>query len=341
MRKEATPEQWRALYAAAEIIGEMEPWREFSDTQLFRIKEKESGDVYSFSMMGKAEKTRGFAAYRGESGYNDFLRILSNTEIGISERYAALDQTCLAGYYGNGEEIPPEQLWAAVEYGGYLPGEDGILYFTSYKSGYYPYLYDEDEVVRMTGLLKLLRDAIDYYHEYDIDVAFEKMESFAFYYDKKKECWTGTAMKLPFAEFQYQEIDLCDELLKRRLKRQPFVEVKLELMAEYMGIRLEDKAFDRPVSPRIILLADRDSHMVVGQHIVAGDDDIKEWVLNVFIDFINQAGKPVQLFVDNYIIKGILESVCHESGVELIMESELPAAREAFETVLEKLNGRL
>lgn len=341
MRKEATPEQWRALYDAGETIGEMSPWKEFYDTQLLRIKEKETGDVYSFSIMGKADKSCGFAAFCGEKGYNDFLRILSHKEIGISERYAVLDQTCLAGYFSRGEVIPPEQLREAVRYGGYSEEDDGILYFTSYKSGYYPYMYDQEEVVRMTGLLKLLKDAIDYYHDHEIQVSFEKMEGFAYYYDKKAEAWTGMAMKLPFTEFQYQEIELQDEVLKRRLRKRPYVDVNLELLVEYMGIRLEDQAFERPASPRIVLLAEQESHMIVGQHIVAGNDDMREWVLNVLIDFVSQAGRPARISVGNYVLKGILEPICRELDVELVMETPLPAAEEAFVTVLEQLRDRL
>lgn len=77
MRKEATLEQWGALYEAATRIKEKKPWEKFWDMDLIGIRDKEAEDTVFLSILGKGGDCYGIVAYEGYEGLNSFLMLAS------------------------------------------------------------------------------------------------------------------------------------------------------------------------------------------------------------------------------------------------------------------------
>lgn len=76
MRKEATSEQWGALYEAATHIKEKKPWEKFGDMDLIGTRDKEAEDMVFLSIPGSGGDCYGMVAYEGYEGLNTFLMLL-------------------------------------------------------------------------------------------------------------------------------------------------------------------------------------------------------------------------------------------------------------------------
>ena len=72
MRKEASLEQWRALYEVATRIKELKPWEKFWDMDLIGISSGAEEDTVFYSILGRGGDCYGIAVYEGYEGFNSF-----------------------------------------------------------------------------------------------------------------------------------------------------------------------------------------------------------------------------------------------------------------------------
>ena len=159
-RREADLEEWRALYEAAMRLKEIEPWETFWDMDLITLEGEWEDEVY-VSILGKGGDCYGISVYEGLDGLNDFMMLTLAERMNISSEYAMFSQNNLTCYWGNRDELTKAQ-WQTIKDLGYkFRGKNQWLYFMSYRKGYFPYNMDQAEVLRMTGYLRMLADAVE------------------------------------------------------------------------------------------------------------------------------------------------------------------------------------
>ena len=107
-----------------------------------------------------------------------FMMLTLSDHMNIPSDFAMACQNNLTCYWGNREEMSGEQRRIVKELGYKFRGRNQWLYFLSFKKGYFPYNMDQNEVRCMTSYLALLKDAILYYRDHQIQVKFEAEETF-------------------------------------------------------------------------------------------------------------------------------------------------------------------
>ncbi len=99
MRKEATLEQWKLLYAAATRIKALKPWEKFWDLDLIGIRYGAEEDTVFFSILGRGGDCYGISVYEGYKGLNSFLMLTMQESMNLSVEYAMHNQSALTCYW--------------------------------------------------------------------------------------------------------------------------------------------------------------------------------------------------------------------------------------------------
>ena len=324
-RREADLEEWRALYEAAMRLKEIEPWETFWDMDLITLEGEWEDEVY-VSILGKGGDCYGISVYEGLDGLNDFMILTLAERMNISSEYAMFSQNNLTCYWGNREELTKAQ-WQTVKDLGYkFRGKNQWLYFMSYRKGYFPYNMDQAEVLRMTGYLRMLADAVEYYRTNEMKVDFEHGKTF--FYSCDKEGGTVEERPLPFTGCRFPVLTLTDGELIGELRASEKCDAVLEADIVYTGAAVMDEEYERPANPCLCLVADACSEMMLKADMTGPEEDAGVTLADAMIDFIFRFGAPKEIRVSNVIVEAILEQICREAGIRLRRVKKLKAIEE-------------
>ena len=324
-RREADLEEWRALYEAAMRLKEIEPWETFWDMDLITLEGEWEDEVY-VSILGKGGDCYGISVYEGLDGLNDFMMLTLAERMNISSEYAMFSQNNLTCYWGNREELTKAQ-WQTVKDLGYkFRGKNQWLYFMSYRKGYFPYNMDQAEVLRMTGYLRMLADAVEYYRTNEMKVDFEHGKTF--FYSCDKEVGTVEERPLPFTGCRFPVLTLTDGELIGELRASEKCDAVLEADIVYTGAAVMDEEYERPANPCLCLVADACSEMMLKADMTGPEEDAGVTLADAMIDFIFRFGAPKEIRVSNVIVEAILEQICREAGIRLRRVKKLKAIEE-------------
>ena len=317
MRKEASLEQWRALYETTTRIKELKPWEKFWDMDLIGIKYGEEEDIIFFSILGRGGDCYGVAVYEGYKGLNSFLMLTMQQHMNLSVEYAMFHQKNLTCYWGNRDELTDKQRKIIKDLGYSYRGKNQWLYFLSFEPGYYPYNLDAEEVVRLSEYFQDLELALKYYDEANLKVDFENGNMFLFSFGKDKKTWNFGESPLPFTSFQFGNLLITDEELLADLSKAPKSNAVLEADISVMGARIDDKKYSRPANPALALLGDAASETIISFEMTEPDDDPIVMLAESVIHFIFQHGAPKEIRVINVIVEAGLEQICDVCGIKL------------------------
>lgn len=327
MRQEATLTEWKELYEVATRIKELEPWKDLWDMDLIALRFGDDEEPVFMSVLGKGNNCYGLVAYEGYEGLNDFLMLCMHEQMNLSTEYTMYSQTNLTCYWGDRKELSDAQRKIIKDLGYKYRGKNQWLYFMSYLEGYFPYQYDEAEVLRMTKYLNGLEQAVIYYRQANVKVDFEHGDCFMVELENGKIV-SGIAGPLPFQAYRFGVLQIDDKPLQKKLKKLKKNGMVLEVDVQYLGSGVKDEELGRPRHPQLCMMCDSSSGMMLAADLTeAGEDPIVKLAENV-IGFMEEHGAPAQIYVSNVIIEAALEDVCKLAGVELKRAKRLPGIDE-------------
>ena len=329
MRKEASLEQWKALYEVTTRIKEMKPWERLWDLDIIGIQNGKEEDTVFFSIMGRGGDCYGIVVYEGYEGLNKFLMLTMQEHMNLSTKYVMFNQRNLTCYWGNRDELTDKQRKVIKDIGYKYRGQNQWLYFVSYEPGYFPFNLDEDEVLRMTQYMEDLEFALHYYYEYGADVSFDNGNMFLFSFGEDKRTWSFGEKPLPFTAFQFGSLQITNDELLEELATVKKNKMVLEVDICPMGVSVSDKKFKRPANPTLCLIGDSVSEMIMACEMTEPADDPMVILADKLIDYIFQCGAPKEIRISNIIIEAGLEQICDVCGIKLRRVKKL-AGLESF-----------
>lgn len=317
MRKEATLDQWKALYEVTTRIKELKPWENFWDMDLIGVLKEDDDEPIFYSILGRGGNCYGIAVYEGFEGLNSFLMLTMQQSMNLSSEYAMYNQKNLTCYWGNREELTTKQRKIIKELGYTYRGKNQWLYFLSFEPGYYPYNMDREEILRMSEHMQNLESALKCYEKEQVQVDFEHGNMFHILLDKDKEIVSFGEMPLPFTAFQFGNLLITDEELLSDLAKVPKGNAVLEADVSVLGASIADKKYDRPANPALSLLGDANSGAIIKFEMLEPEDDAIVMLAEILIGFIFQFGAPKEVRVTNVITEAGLEQICDVCGIKL------------------------
>ncbi|QSZ28016.1 hypothetical protein ACETAC_03925 [Aceticella autotrophica] len=323
MRNEATLDEWKELYDIAIKIKELKPWEYLYDMDIITIILSDSDEPIYSSIMGKAGEFFGIGSYVGYDAINDFYMMAKRDDVPGIQKIRFQDDNVLMCHFGNREELTKEELKLVKDLGLKFRGRNNWIYFHSFKKGYIPYLLNKEEVLLETKIFKQLFLALKDYIEGNVKVNFEKGNTLLRMHNKIKNLWISQETPILLPEPDYARLILQDELLIERINRQKINKSKMEVDIAYLNGAIRDKKYDVPISERLCIFAENISGLIIDQHFIFPDDDEKEIVLGMTVDYILTYGKPDTIIVrDNYILN-LLYDLCKRAGIKLKVSGRL------------------
>lgn len=322
-RNEATLEEWRDLYQLATFIGEMAPWEQFADVDLISVRFSEQSEPVYCSILGNARNTFGVVFYEGEKGLEDFIIMMDHQQIIVPSDYAMLRQTNLICFWGDRRELSPKQLKIIKDLGYKYRGKNSWLYFMSNRVGFYPFMPDREEVLKLTRFISGLIAALEYQKTYQLKIKFDQGELFDFIWDEVTEKRKGAAAKIPFHGFSMEQIQVGDMQLVSKLKKTRNTAAILEVDLIYLLSPIEDKEHGRPLNPQLIIFADHKTGAILKAEVCELKNDPEEALFQAVIDLILDHGKPRKILVRNRFVHSLIGDVCRVSGIDLTLQENL------------------
>jgi len=321
MRKEASTEQWKALYESATRLKVVEPWKDFWDLDLIGIQKGTEEETVFFSILGKGGECYGISAYEGYEGLNCFMMLMLQKRMNLSIDYVMSRQKNLVCYWGNREELSTKQRKIIKELGYKYRGRNQWLYFMSFEPGYQPYNLDQDEVIRLTEYFQHLELALRAYQRNKIPIDFEKGNMLLFVFEKDQ--WILREKRLPFESFQFGNLVITDEELLSDLKKVPGCNAVLEVDIMSLGSVMKDKRYDRPISSSMCVIGEAGTGMIIKYKMLYPEDDGIVITAKEVIDFIFEYGLPKEIRVSNILVEAGLEQLCEVCGIRLHRKKRL------------------
>jgi hypothetical protein len=337
MRAEASLSQWKRLYDLTIKIKELEPWKQLWDIDLITIFMPDMEEPCYFSIMGKSGEHFGIGTYVGYDGINSFCGIFESQETKVPIEYVMSELNNLSCIFGSREEVPNRQRKIIKDLGLKFRGKNNWIFFESNKKGYIPYILDEKEVVLLTKLYEQLFHALQTLLVDGFKVDFEEGETFVRAYDRKTNQWVSFSAPLSFPRSSYSDIVVEDEVFLKRLEKKKGVNTRLEIDMVYTNAFVEDEGFDRPINPKLLLLVDHDSGVIIYHKLLTPFDEDSKYIFSGVINYINEVGRPPVIYYRNGNIKTVINDLCERVGIRVEYMRELPKTSKVLEDFLNRV----
>lgn len=313
---QATREQWNALYEIADTLRGYEPWHRFGDLEIIGLTPKGFKDPFFVSVMGMETGYYGFLIYMGLEGFKDFARLTFSSRIGIPESYAFYEQTYLACRFVKYQELNEYELETLAKTDREYEADDWVPLFESAKKGYFLDELDELAVILLTHLFHELKaplldestyEATHYEEGYYIHKRFIAEEN---QYEHRIET-------LPRDLILVDEYEVADQLLIKKVAKQPVGLYRLELDIVHLPFEIPSSDGKRLIMPKMIVGCNVDTGEVMTQELIGEGMDVIATLLHVLSELIIENGRMRELYVCNTMIVGMIMDFCKKAEISL------------------------
>ncbi|HXV82992.1 MAG TPA: hypothetical protein VEG60_24265, partial [Candidatus Binatia bacterium] len=153
---------WKNLYDAADAFRDIACWEWMSDSELFGVKNPESGEIGYCCVLGALGEVYGLVVYLGSAGLEQHRKMQSGKLHADSPDFA-YSQSCLTAWFGDRRDLDKTDLKVVKELGLKFRGSDTWPQFRSMQPGYIPWYLSESEAKFLTLCLEQARQvALDF-----------------------------------------------------------------------------------------------------------------------------------------------------------------------------------
>ena len=249
-------ELWGALFEAARALKDMAPWRWADAEDLVEIVLEKNPVTVFCSVMGGGGECYGITGLLGADGYQRFLGVLEESDGVADPLYLMHEQNCLTLYWGDREEVPPDQKAIIKELGLRFRGRGNWPFFLSMKPRYVPATPDDSEAAVMTEALQNLFMCFRAMEEGRLEPQWDEDHLLLRCFSKEDQSWHNGWMELPKVPSLYPEVTLQDEVLKERLKQRPAISAEIILDLVYPDVPISGKKGERAALPLLCFMMD-------------------------------------------------------------------------------------
>jgi hypothetical protein len=138
-----TEAEWSELYAAASQFRRLGPWKWMYDSEVFGVRNPETGEIGYCCVLGRLRQVMGLIVYRGAEGIEVHERIQAG-QVGPGDPDLLHLQRCVMVSFENKSDLEPMDLESIHSAGFKARGPRAFPQFRSYRPGFLPW--------RLTGL---------------------------------------------------------------------------------------------------------------------------------------------------------------------------------------------
>ena len=156
-KSEPSLKDWKSLYDAAIAFRNIEPWEWMKETDIFGVRNPQTGEVGYCCIMGEMGEVLAIAVYLGTEGLEGYLNIRRG-QIQHDDPDSLFIQNCLMLSFENRKLVQEDDREIINELGLKFRGKNAWPVFRRYEPGYFPWFLNRDEVLYMTNALQQATD---------------------------------------------------------------------------------------------------------------------------------------------------------------------------------------
>jgi len=339
MNQIKSPDQWQELYKVAAQFRDLAPWQWFTDSDIFGVKNPETGQIGWCCIMGQLGEHRALAVYRGTKGLRSYRNLAITTELNpLNPEYMniALGQDCMMVAFEDAAEVTPEQKKHLKALNMSFRGAGQWIVAQSFDPGFVPWMMDETDLPFSIQCL-----------QQGMAVAFRYEDNPRLLDHDKLLVRTPTKQadgRLIWEDVLMDEEDLPESDEHISLEPSPSFVKKVKAMPKLDGPLLlcnfllmqgvqENKA-ERPWFPMMFIGIDPGTGMILTQDMFPLSElsnELERALLTLFETF---GGKPEQLGTHHPPLHEMLIIICAKLDIELVgLSGEEPFYTEVMEAV--------
>lgn len=317
------------LYDISKKIIDLNPFDYFNELDIITILLPHYEEPFYCNLVGKNSDEKGIFIYYGFQAINNFLKCISSKDMPKEQliRYEENVSMCIS----DEDELLDEE----IKYTDYskinFNNQEKFITFRDIEKGYAPFILDDSEILVTRDILNNIYEAALEYITKIKKIDFEKGNTlFRWYNSKKKEYETYEA-PLFLGSDVYNNVIVNDNVLLKKLNSSKRIFCDLELDIIFIESVVEDKEFNRPIIPRLALLADHNNFEVYSQKIITPKHDEIQELISMLINFILQYGRPKSVYVRDEYNKSILFNLCKKLNIKINIREKLSSIDSVFQ----------
>lgn len=313
---------WRDFYEVVNNLNNLAPWDFAQGEDLFTIVLPNQEEPLFCSVLGAAGDCYGVAMYQGAAGLHDFQRILEQGTSIESPQYVMRDQTCFTLYWGDREEVPPDQKAMIKTLGLKYRGRGKWPYLLKMKSRYVPVSPELSQLALVVECLKNLSMMALALRQGCLKPDWDGCTMLLREYAPKQKEWQTSWHPLVIVSATLEPIILEDKLLLHRLKttKSNGHEVCIDLC--YLDSMVKEKG-QAPFYPMVLVIFDKTADQILELELCAPEDHLGEIIVNGFIECVLSHGKMRRVKARNPYVIAALKETCNHCGT-FLKEVALP-----------------
>lgn len=355
---------WKNLYAAADAFRDIACWEWMSDSELFGVKNPESGEIGYCCVLGALGEIYGLVVYLGSEGLEQHRKIQSGKLHAGSPDFA-YNQSCLTAWFGDRRDLDKTDLRVVKELGLKFRGSDSWPQFRSLLPGYLPWYLTEAEAKFLALCLEQARQVALHFERdpswltapaknlYLVRVPAEKTaeHSPSPSLSSGQQTLFPEVIESPVYEWNSQWL-VPAPLIKATVSPFPIDEVRLQRVKKnsqaHPGIWEIDAFYtpapvdegNRPFFPYTLLCADQSSGLILGT-VLAEPSTWESEFPKTFLDSVEgHKLLPHELSFRREELRELFGPLANQLGIAVKLTKKLPAVDRAKRELLKFMDKR-
>lgn len=317
-------EEWQALHAAAARFRKLAPWEWLYDTDMFGVKDPETGVIGYCSVMGKLGQHFCLAAYMGSWGLSGYIQLLEDAKPQSSAEMLEY-QDCLMASFEDRAMLDTQDLKVIRELGLKFRGRGAWPMFRRYRRGYCPWFINGAEA-------RFLAIAL----EQALDVAVRARSDAELLQAGDDDRYLVRVRMTGASGPTWRDERLTPELLSLQEQAATVGAVPFpagyvqelsrsagtrhgtwELDIDYLPTPMQEQPDSQPYYPRQLIVADADTGLILGTTMGSPVDHV-EVFRSQLADTVRTLGRlPARFLVNNDRSRAFLTTLAHALDIPI------------------------
>ena len=334
-----SPREWHRLYQATIRVKEIAPWDWMTETDIFGVRDPETGEIGFVSIMGMLGEHLAVAIYLGAEGLYSFWGFQQIADSAPPE--ALLGIPHLQASFEDRGELSAKDRAVIKDLGLKFRGRQEWPLFRSYRPGYVPWYLEAPEARLLTYALEQAGELVLRFEEDPALLEPADEESYLVRAPHEVSgdlVWEDEVVSVFMPEAESIPIIMDVEALER-VKQLPRGEHTLEMDLFLFPIRIQEKGA-RPYFPYLLLAAENPRGLIVGNELLTPEQGLVEMLGLVPMKVVHQLAQmgilPQEIRVQSFRLLALLKLLEGELGVEVKAARVLPNLDQAKESLLHR-----
>ncbi len=329
-----TIEEWNTLYRSAIEYQRIQPWQWVDDTDLFGVKNPETGEIGYCCVVGALGEFLGLVVYLGTEGLESYLKVQDSES---PEEDLLNTAKSMVASFGDRKCLQKPDFEVIKRLGLKFRGARSWPLFRSYEPGYYPWYLSQSQVIFLTHALQQASD-VSLRMKIDSNL-LKRKNQYLVRVSEGSELdlqWKDEWLTPAPLERSKDEASAPDEIRLHRIKKEGFTQAGI-WEVDFFPFPVPIQEGDRPFFPFCLLIVDHDSGFVFESHLENRDRHKAEFQNHVLKVIEGVACLPQEIWVKRDEVFKLFEVLASRLGMKIKRVkklNELECAKKSMESFL-------